>query len=313
MKKKKKIREYWKYFLILPPIAVAVLAAVFIFYQSNFKTYLSPFANQLFFQFFQEKGERKLNHLEPAPMVDIVKNRGIYPNRTQTLKIQIALKVPILIYHYIEEQDNTKILAGLYLSPNIFENQLETLKDHGFQPIFARELGEVLENGGVLPKNPIVLTFDDGYADFYYNVFPLLKKYDFKATLFVIVSAIGQSGYVSENQIREMNQSGLVEIGSHTLNHVSLKFIDDEKAKTEIFESKRKLERIISEEVKSFAYPYGFFIDRDEQLVREAGYLDAFSTYAGLYQKKENIFRLYRLRPEEKTGDELIRFVSYLK
>ncbi len=219
------------------------------------------------------------------------------------------IKAPILMYHYVEDA-NTSSLPYLFINTYYFEAQLKTLKSHCYQTMFVRDVAEVLYDKKSLPVKNITLTFDDGYADWYYNVFPLLKKYQVKATMFVIVNNIGTPGYLTKEQMIEMANSGLIEFGSHTLSHQNLKKVTDNVAKDEISKSKKQLESILGRPVYSLAYPYGFFTKRDEILCQKAGYLSCVSTYPGDQQSFKSRYSLYRLRPYTRIDEDFINWLE---
>jgi peptidoglycan/xylan/chitin deacetylase (PgdA/CDA1 family) len=172
-----------------------------------------------------------------------------------------------------------------------------------------------------LPENSIAITFDDGYEDNYSNVFPILKKYHAKATIFLIHDYIGQTRYFSYNrdvpqkilpkdynpsidlehkyltvqQIKEMYDSGLVNYGSHSLSHKSLVYCDVSEARHEIAESKHALEELLNVPVETFCYPYGHYNQTLMKLVEKAGYRGAVSTEKGRVDKHCHLFNLPRI------------------
>jgi peptidoglycan/xylan/chitin deacetylase (PgdA/CDA1 family) len=220
------------------------------------------------------------------------------------------IEIPILTYHYIEETPVGTNLPGLFENTEIFEAQLKSIKNACYETVLVHEVAGALLADKALPAKPLALTFDDGYADMYYNVFPLLKKYNQKGTMYVIVNALGTPGYLTKEQLVEMDQSGLVEIASHTLNHVNLLKVSDWVAVFELSESKKELEKILGHSVTDFAYPYGFFTERDGELCRQVGYETCVSTYPGDIQSFNNRFSLYRLRPDYRIGIELIDWLE---
>jgi peptidoglycan/xylan/chitin deacetylase (PgdA/CDA1 family) len=131
---------------------------------------------------------------------------------------------------------------------------------------------------------------------------PILKKFQAKATLYVIVDFIGRPGYLDLAELKEIRDSGLVEVASHTLNHTYLKGIKIELAKKEIIESKTKLESLLGISVPSFAYPWGAFSKETLQIVKTAGYTNAVSVIPGVNQSQENEFYLFRIRPGFLSG-----------
>lgn len=233
----------------------------------------------------------------------------IYSTSSSDLAVR-KIKVPILMYHYIEATPAETDLPNLFHNTEVFEAQLKTMKNACYETVLVREVGEAITSGGVLPAKPLAITFDDGYADMYYNAFPLLKKYGMKGTMYVIVEALDKPGYLTSAQAKEMAESGYVEIASHTLNHVNLFKTSYQRAVVELTESKLRLEKVIGQPVEDFAYPYGYFTERDENICHQAGYLTCASTYPGDQQSLGKRYSLYRLRPGYRIGQSLIDFLE---
>lgn len=219
-----------------------------------------------------------------------------------------TLRVPILIYHYVEYVKDSKdtIRKSLNITPYIFERQLTTLIDANFNFITARDLGEYLNGSRVLPERPVILTFDDGYGDFYTDVFPILKKYHVVATQYIVPGFINKLNYMTTEEIREIQDSGLVEIGTHTMHHVNLAKVQHELALKEITNSKKELEEKYGIFVVSFAYPYGGFNEDVERIVKDAGFTNAVTTKGGIEVNQQNRFLLYRIHPGYRVGQELV-------
>jgi len=213
-----------------------------------------------------------------------------------------AARTPILMYHYVSVPPATTTLPSLYLRPEIFENQLQELNKHKYNILFVSKIAESLHQNEKLPACSLALTFDDGYEDFYTQVFPLLKKYQIKGTLYVIINRLDTPGYVTKAQIKEMVASGLVEIGSHTFNHPDLRIKKTKDANFEIRESRKVLQEISGQEIKTLAYPYGYFNLEHEKIASSSAYLGAVSVAAGSEQNLKNIWSLYRLRPGNRSG-----------
>jgi len=227
---------------------------------------------------------------------------------------QKTVRLPILTYHYVENVQNPKdtVRKKLDITPDVFEKQLQTLKNGGYETVFVKEIADALDHQKNLPEKSIALTFDDGYSDFYWVVFPLLKEYQMKATIYVVADFLDQPNYLSTGQVKELGSSGLVEIASHSLHHFSLSGLKKEVAENEIFESKKKLEAITGNNVFDFAYPYGSFNQEVEDLVKKAGYQTAASVISGVYQGNSNRFFLYRVRPGGRVDGSLIQWLGSL-
>jgi peptidoglycan/xylan/chitin deacetylase (PgdA/CDA1 family) len=218
------------------------------------------------------------------------------------------VEIPILVYHYIEyvKDPNDAIRKSLNIIPPIFEEQVKTLKKAGFNFITASDVGEYLDGKKALPVKPVVLTFDDGYEDFYTDVLPILRKNDVKATAYIISGVINKPNYMTEAQIREVNESGLVEIGAHTVDHPNLESLLPDEAKKEIVESKTMLENKFGIDVVSFAYPYGNYNDAIASFVKNAGYTNAVTTRGGITVNQQSRFTLFRIHPGIAIGEELL-------
>jgi len=223
-----------------------------------------------------------------------------------------TLRVPILMYHYIEYITDKRdtLRAQLNVSPNVFEKQIQTLQKDGYTFLTAKELGEIMDNKMQLPEKPILLTFDDGHRDFATSVLPILKKYHVKATAYVIPGFLEGSDFMTKSQLRDVINSGLVDVGAHTVHHISLKGSLYSIVHYEVNESKDMLEKDYNIKVVSFAYPNGAFDQQAVDIVKADGYTTAVSTIPGIEQNQQNRFFLYRLRPGYRDGELLL---SYLK
>ncbi len=221
-----------------------------------------------------------------------------------------AVQASILMYHYISIPPATTTLPGLYLDPRIFASQLEEINKGGYQSVFMSDLARDIYGGTASSRKIVALTFDDGYEDFYANAFPLLKKYDLKGTLYVIINAVDKPGYITKAQLKEMAASGVVEIGSHTFNHPDLRLKKKADQFFEIKGSRDALGKIINIPVLTFAYPYGYYNSQILKMTQEAGYLGAVSVIPGSVHKPNSLWLITRLRPGNRSGEE---FLTWLK
>jgi len=183
--------------------------------------------------------------------------------------------IPILTYHNFNKDESSSYNINIVE----FEKQMDYLAAHNYSVISLSELIKGLR-GGQLPLKPIVITIDDGFKSTYTLAYPVLKKYNFPATLFLYTDFIEKNSYsLTWEEIREMMKNN-IEIGSHTLSHCNLlRYKENEdydkyfsRIKKEIFLSKEILESKIGEKVKFFAYPYGVYSPLIKNLVIQAGY-----------------------------------------
>lgn len=200
----------------------------------------------------------------------------------------------VLMYHMVSDPVPGAKFNGLRVSPAAFERQLAWLAANGFHFATMSDLVE-----GSVPAKTVAITFDDGYQDNYTNAFPLLKRYGAKATLYLVVDrhdrdwstykkAHHASGELmrepklTDAQVREMVQSGVFELGAHTLTHANLPTLDAAARTREVAGARAELERQFGVPVTSFAYPFGIFGDDDVDAARAAGYSNAVTTLDGI-------------------------------
>ncbi|MBQ6947085.1 MAG: polysaccharide deacetylase family protein [Clostridia bacterium] len=161
-----------------------------------------------------------------------------------------GVRLPILMYHAVG--DDPWGIASLFVRPSELEKQLQYLQKEGYTTITFEDVDRLDEI-----EKPIMLTFDDGYEDNYSQLFPLLKKYNAKATVFVITGSIGTTHYLTNEQIKEMSDSGLVSIQSHTVSHPFLSDLGEEELEKELLGSKQALAKITGKEPFVICYPTG--------------------------------------------------------
>lgn len=220
------------------------------------------------------------------------------------------IRVPVFLYHYVEYVKDDPGRQKLTTPPHILISQIKTLKGAGYTFITPDDLMNDLSGKIILPEKLVILTFDDGYMDFYTDVFPILKKEQVKAIEYIVPDFLNRPNYMFTFQVKEIAKSPLVEIGAHTMNHVWLRGISKKTAEYEISQSRKTLADILNLPINSFAYPYGALDQQAITLVGEAGYTNAVSTIPGIMQAMQNNFFLYRLRPGHRIGEELIKFLA---
>jgi len=223
---------------------------------------------------------------------------------------ETQIKVPVFLYHYVEYVKDDPKKENFATPPSVLKAQIETLKIAGYTFITPDDLVNDFLGEITLPEKIIILSFDDGYMDFYTDVFPILKKEKVKAITYIVPNFLNRANYMSTFQIKEIARSPFIEIGAHTMNHIWLKDIKKETAQYEIVQSRKILQEMLGAPINSFAYPYGALDRQTMNIVKDAGYTNAVSTIPGIMQTKQNKFFLYRLRPGYKTGEKLIKFLA---
>ena len=205
--------------------------------------------------------------------------------------------VPILYYHYIRINPNPRDSVGFSLStpPAMFAAQMQYLADHGFHVISLHQAVVAIKNHSGLPSHSLVLTFDDGYADFYTAAIPVLQSNGFTAMNFVISGRMGWGGYMTPSQVVSAASMGFT-IGAHTVDHLALAGQAPALAAWEIRQSKLTLEGLLGHPVLDFAYPYGSFNPYDEAQATADGFETAVSTLYGDWHSAGQLFFLSRQR-----------------
>lgn len=205
-----------------------------------------------------------------------------------------GLRIPIFMYHAVS--DNTWGLEELFVSPSSLRAQLEYLTENGYDPIFFSDLSHI-----EYYDKPVILTFDDGYRDNYTELFPLLQEFQVKATCFVITSAMGGDLYITAEMAREMADSGLVDIQSHTVNHLELGALGEKRQEREIANSVLDLARATGRVPYVLSYPNGSCNDTTKAL--GAQYYDfGILKNGGAWYPDGDRFGVTRYRVNRSTG-----------
>ena len=203
--------------------------------------------------------------------------------------------IPVLLYHHVSEDHSDR--SGLTISVAEFDRQIKLMKTAGFQTISLQEFIAYMKGSKVkLPEKPILITFDDGYADNYTNAFPILKKTEFKAAIFMVGINFDRENRLSSQNIREMIGSGLLAVGGHSMTHPDLTALANRQIQFEVAGSKAKIARLSRSPVTFFAYPGGYYNLSAMEAVEDAGYQGAFTVLTGLNNPgRDNIYLLRRI------------------
>jgi peptidoglycan/xylan/chitin deacetylase (PgdA/CDA1 family) len=200
---------------------------------------------------------------------------------------------------YHEIADTTATSSPLAVAPGAFADQLAYLRDAGFNTLTAAELAAFLADGtGTLPERPVVLTFDDGYKDFYTHGLPVIKRNGFTATLFQTTGGIGDENsekiMLNWRELAELVQAG-IEIGAHTVTHPKLDILPEQDLREELSISKDQLEQRLGRAVPGLAYPFGYSNQTVRQVARELGYDYAYSVDNAMTTSAASRFTFPRL------------------
>ncbi|GII66245.1 hypothetical protein Skr01_63300 [Sphaerisporangium krabiense] len=227
------------------------------------------------------------------------------------------MRVPILMYHSVTDRPNSAT-RPLAVRPSVFEAQMAYLKDRGFTPLTLADLVASLygTGGAPAPERPVVVTFDDGYADFHENALPVLDGLGFPATVFLTSGWVEDAGpdaagrpldrMLTWSQAREAASCG-IEIAGHSHSHPQLDQLSDAALRVELRRNKALLEDKVGWPVATMAYPYGYSSARVRKEVRKAGYWAACAVANALADESGDVMALSRLTVGRSTGMDRFR------
>jgi peptidoglycan/xylan/chitin deacetylase (PgdA/CDA1 family) len=218
-------------------------------------------------------------------------------------------RIPILMYHSISDIDDPGRHPYFRTStaPRVFDQHLKFLHDGGYKTISLCDAVRLLSGPKSAVGKPVVITFDDGFQDFYTRAFPLLSKYGYSATVFLPTAYIDHearkfnvAACMTWSQVRELQRAG-IQFGSHTVTHPQLRNLNMRGVGEEVRCSKERIEEELSCAVASFSYPYAFpetdrmFTQGLQNVLEESGYKNGVSTVIGTADRTANIFFFKRL------------------
>jgi len=190
------------------------------------------------------------------------------------------MAIPILMYHVVTAAPPGTANPELWVPRETFDAELRALRDAGYYAITLRQAFDAWQDGGPLPRKPIVISFDDGYLSQYTHAKPALRKLGWPGVLNLEVKNVG-SGGLTEHQVRSMLAAGW-EVDSHTITHPDLTTVGDAQLRTELVDSRRDLRRDFGSKVAEFfCYPAGRYDARVVAAVKAAGYRGATTTDEG--------------------------------
>ena len=196
-----------------------------------------------------------------------------------------------LILEYHKVNDRTK--DNYTVTPEEFAAQMDALKEDGYTTISVLDFLRAKKGKQQLPEKPVVVTFDDGYSDNYTEALPILEKRGMKATVFMVTNDIGLPGYLTWDQLHDMEKRG-VELGSHTANHLPLTNMTVDEARDEVQKSKLIMEWNGLKTVFVLSYPNGKYDKFLPGILKEEEYLAAVTGDAGLNTFQTDPYRLMR-------------------
>jgi peptidoglycan/xylan/chitin deacetylase (PgdA/CDA1 family) len=233
--------------------------------------------------------------------------------------------LPILMYHSVSGDSETGVRPyyRVATSPQRFTEQMNWLSELGYTGLALEEALPMFAGETLSKCQPVALTFDDGFQDFYECAWPVLRRHGFAATMYLPTAFISRErkafrgkGCLTWSEVRELRQQG-VRFGSHTVNHPKLYQLPWSEIESETTTSKEQIEQELQEEVTSFAYPHAFpqedrgFTRRLNALLSKVGYRHCATTIVGRVQAGDDPFSLKRL-PASSCDDKAL-FAAKLK
>lgn len=227
-------------------------------------------------------------------------------------------RIKILTYHRIVEGNAKGELSKFCVRIDDFRSQMKILEVLNFTPITFLDYKLYLEDKLTLPKNPIIITFDDGYLDTFELAIPTLLEFDMRAVIFVLGNrALKTADWTEGDDAPLMNNEQVVtarslgfEIGSHSMDHDVLTELSEFELRDNILQSKRSIESVLGERIYSFAYPYGFTNERVIRITSESGYVFGCGVYSGPPDFGKNFYDFRRFIIKKHTG--ILQFLLYL-
>jgi peptidoglycan/xylan/chitin deacetylase (PgdA/CDA1 family) len=227
--------------------------------------------------------------------------------------ISREVRVPILMYHHVEDVPSNAdaYRRDLSVSPEKFRAQLRYLKQEGYESITLNDLALHLTVGKPLPPKPIIITFDDGYRDAYTQAFPLLRRFGFVGTFFLISAPIDANDpdFLSWAEVEEMHAAGMA-FEPHSWDHPDMRNRGFNFVVFQILAPKEAIEARTGETCRFFAYPSGRYDQFVIDVLRSANFWGAVLTEQGATHTADDLFTLQRVRVH--GGDDLDSFIRNL-
>jgi len=227
---------------------------------------------------------------------------------TAKLFLDSIYRLPIIMYHSIDYTADKK--NKIIIPPEIFARQMKFLRDFKYNVITLDEAVAYIKNRKRPPARTVAITFDDGYENNYKYAYPILMQYKIPATIFVIVDSIGTKGFVTWDQIREMDRSGIVSIESHTMSHPWLIHIGSAQLERELCDSRSALEEKLGRKMKFVCYPRNGYNEEVKAAARKAGYEAGFATKPTRLSPNYDIYEIKRIRISPTANNLFVFFIK---
>jgi peptidoglycan/xylan/chitin deacetylase (PgdA/CDA1 family) len=214
-----------------------------------------------------------------------------------------SARVNALMYHYVSwlPANADALRKDLTVSPADFEEHLRYLKENGYTTVTSVDLWWSLDTGKPLPPKPVLLTFDDGYADHHDVVLPLLQQYGMVGTFAVTANLVGRPGYLTKAMVRALADAGM-DVESHATDHVSVNKLPYAAQVYQLCTSRRILSEWTGKDVRHFIYPSGDYLPLPSGPLVSCGYLSAYRKDGGSVESSNEMLALRRARVRGQQG-----------
>jgi peptidoglycan/xylan/chitin deacetylase (PgdA/CDA1 family) len=231
-----------------------------------------------------------------------------------------AARVPILMYHSVSDSlfGKSHPYYQINCSPPVFARQMRWLRQNGYRTMDLTQMWTAMETGQDVSKT-VVITFDDGYRDFYTDAFDAMRQCGFSATIFLATDRIQNApvridgvDYLTWSEVAELHKAG-IQFGSHTVSHPDLRSLSPEQIEYELGCSKETIEQKLGAPVESFSYPFAFpeedktFTQFLVGILENLGFENGVSTIIGRAGKHDNRYYLPRLPVNSWDDAALLR------
>jgi peptidoglycan/xylan/chitin deacetylase (PgdA/CDA1 family) len=203
------------------------------------------------------------------------------------------VRVPVLTYHRVAPLSAAGV-PDLKVDPVNFAAELRALHDSGYHTIHQYQLFDALYKGASLPRKPIIISVDDGYVDDVRTILPDLQRWHMVATFFVITGRMTEPGFLTADQIRELDGAGM-DVGDHTAHHLDLPMLTAAELRAETAGSRKVLDAVLGHPVYYFAYPFGAYNGAVVDAVRSAGFTMAYTTAGGITESTDSPLTMPRV------------------
>lgn len=245
------------------------------------------------------------------------------PLRARVLETDLA--IPVLMYHHIDEFWQEK--PGVITSPTVFREHIQTLSEAAYQAVHFSDLEAFTKKQTPLPEKPIIITFDDGYESNYTLAYPILKEFDYKATINIIGATTcltpGDYPHFSWQEAKKMQDTGIIELGSHTWDMHDNGLVKQAAETMDAFMDRLALDTSQCQQAfkehqldkaRVFSYPYGKYSPATQRSIEEAGYLYQLTIKPGLITKDTKSNEIPRLTVSgDMSGTDLLEMIDYYK